>query len=86
MSVSLTTPEANDYVVAGLGANSYYGYLATNGVIRQSGGLAQGSGNNYVETVLCDNTAASATSVTCSSVSGPAAWAANALALRTVSQ
>jgi len=36
MSVSITAPEANDYIVAGLGANSYYGYFATNGTIRHA--------------------------------------------------
>jgi len=82
MSVSITVPEAKDYVVAGLGANSYYGYIASNGTLRQAGGLTQSSGRNLVEMDLCDNTAATATSVTCSSVSGSAAWAAPALVLR----
>ncbi len=82
MSVSITPPEANDYIVAGLGANSYYGYNSTSGTFRQAGGLTQNSGKNYVEMVLCDNTAATATPLTCSSVSGPAAWAIPALILR----
>jgi hypothetical protein len=82
MSVSITAPEANDYIVAGLGANSYYGYFATNGTIRHAGGLTQNSGTNYVEMDLCDNTAVTATSLTCSSVSGSSAWAAPALVLR----
>jgi len=82
MSVSITAPEANDYIVAGLGANSYNGYNMTNGKLRQAGGLTQNSGKNYVEMVLCDNTAATPTSLTCSSVSGPAVWAAPAVLLR----
>jgi hypothetical protein len=81
-SVNLTTHEANDYVVAGLGANSYYGYTAVAGTIRQLAGLTSNSGNNYVEMALCDNSAASATSVACTSVTGPVAWAASALELR----
>jgi hypothetical protein len=81
-SVSLTTQTANGYIVAGLGMNSYYGYFVTSGTMRQAGGLTQNGGSNYVEMALCDNTAATATSVTCSSISGPAAWAAAALALR----
>jgi hypothetical protein len=81
-SVGLTTQEANDYIVAGLGANSYYGYTVTNGTMRQKAGLTSNSGQDYVEMVLCDNTAALATSISCSSVSGPAPWAAPALELR----
>ena len=85
MSVTLITQDANNYVVAGLGANSYYGYNLTNGAVRQVGGLTSNSGNNYVEMDLCDNTAATATSVTCSSVSGSSPWAIPALELRSVS-
>jgi hypothetical protein len=82
ISVSLTTLEANDYIVAGLGANSYSGYNITNGVSRQPAGLTSNAGNNYVEMDLCDNKAATASSVACSSVSAPAPWAAPALELR----
>ena len=82
ISVSLTTQEANDYVVAGLGANSYSGYNITNGISRQSAGLTSNSSNNYVEMDLCDNKAATASSVACLSVSAPAPWAAPALELR----
>jgi hypothetical protein len=85
MSVSLTTQDANNFVVAGLGANSYYGFSATSGGIQQTGGLTSNQGNNYVEMDLFDNTAPTATSVTCSSVSGPATWAIPALELRSVS-
>src|ERR1019366_10514117 len=53
-SVSLTTHDPNDFIVAGLGANSYYGYLMTNGTMRQKSGVTGNSGNNYVEIVLCD--------------------------------
>ena len=83
-SVNLTTHEANDYVVVGLGMNSYFGYTINNGVLRQLGGLTSNPGNNYVEMDLCDNTAGTASSVGCSSVSGQAAWAATALELRPV--
>ncbi len=83
ISVGLTTPDTNDYVVAGLGANSYNSYNMTSGTIRQAGGLTTNPGSNYVEIDLCDNTAAAATSIACSSVSGSAPWAAVALALRT---
>jgi hypothetical protein len=82
LSVSLPTQEANDYVVAGLGANTYFGYMITNGTLRQAGGLTSNSGNNYVEMDLCDNTAASAAPVTCSAAMGSSAWAAPALQLR----
>ena len=85
MSVGLTTQDANNYVVAGLGANSYYGYSMSNGAIRQAAGLTGNPGKNYVEIDLCDNTATTATSVTCSSVSGSAAWAIPALELRSAS-
>ncbi|HWE51900.1 MAG TPA: fibronectin type III domain-containing protein [Bryobacteraceae bacterium] len=82
ISVGLSTDEANDYVVAGLGANSYNNYNPTGGTLRQRGGLTSNPGGNYVEMALCDNTAAAAGTVSCSSVSGPAAWAAIALELR----
>jgi hypothetical protein len=82
ISVSLTTQEANDYIVVGLGANSYSGYNVTNGISRQAAGLTSNSSNNYVEMDLCDNKAAMASSVACSSVSAPAPWAAPALELR----
>jgi len=80
-TVGMTTQEANDVVVAGLGANSYYGYTLTNGVSRQAGGLTSNPGN-YVEMTLCDNKGATVTSVNCSSASGSAHWAALALELR----
>jgi len=86
MSVGLTTQDTNNYVVAGLGANSYYGYSITNGAIRQVAGLTSNPGKNYVEMDLCDNTAAAASAITCSSVSGSAPWAIPALELRSVSQ
>ena len=82
MSVALTIQDANNYVVVGLGANSYFGYNTTNGTLRQAGGLTQTSGRNYVEMVLGDNTAATATSVACSSIFGRAPWAVPALVLR----
>jgi len=85
MSVGLTTQDANNYLVAGLGANSYYGYNLTNGAVRQAAGLTQNPGKNYVEMDLCDNTAITAASVSCSSVSGSAAWAIPALELRSIS-
>jgi hypothetical protein len=83
ISVSLPIPEAKDYIVAGLGANSYNGYNIVTGTFRQAGGLTQNQSSNYVETVLCDNTAATATTVGCASVSASTPWAAPALVLRT---
>ena len=83
-SVGLTTQDPNNYVVAGLGANSYNGYTANAGTIRQLSGLTANSGNNYVEMALCDNTAPTASLVACTSVSGPAPSAAAALELRTL--
>jgi hypothetical protein len=83
ISVSLPIPEAKDYIVAGLGANSFNGYNIAAGTFRQAGGLTQNQTNNYVEMVLCDNTAATSTTVACTSVSGSAPWAAPALVLRT---
>ena len=85
MSVTLATQDANNYAVAGLGANSYFGYNLSNGAVRQAGGLTSNPGNNYVEMDLCDNTAATATSVTCSSVSGSSPWAIATLELRSAS-
>jgi len=81
-SVGLTTQDANNYVVAGIGANSYYGFSNPTGTIRQSGILTNNAGNNYVEMDLFDNTAATPSSVTCGAITGPAPWAAPALELR----
>jgi hypothetical protein len=80
--VSLATQDPNNYVVAGLGANSYYGYSSPGGAKRQSGILTNNAGNNYVEMALFDNTSVAASNVTCSVVTGPAPWAAPALELR----
>ena len=85
MSVTLAIQDANNYVVSGLGTNSYYGYNLTNGAIWQVGGLTSNPGKNYVEMDLCDNTAATATPVTCSSVSSSSPWAIAALELRSAS-
>ena len=84
MSAGLTIHEVNNYVVAGFGANSYYGYTAANGSIRQVAGLTASGGSNYVEMDLFDNTATTVSAVSCSSVSSSAPWAVAALELRTV--
>ena len=81
-SVSLATEDPNDYVVAGIGANSYYRYTTVSGTTRQLGGLTSNAGNDYVEVALCDNTSADASILSCTAVSGSAAWAAPALELR----
>jgi hypothetical protein len=81
-SVSLATQDPNNYVVAGLGANSYYGYSNPVGTKRQVGLLTNNAGNNYVEMALFDNTSSTASNVTNSIVTGPAPWAAAALELR----
>jgi hypothetical protein len=81
-AVSLTTEDKNDYIVAGLGANSYNAQTVTNGKIRQIGGVTETPGTDFVEMDLCDNTVALMTSVTCSSAFGPSPWAAAALELR----
>jgi hypothetical protein len=81
-SVGLTTQDANNYVVAGIGANSYYGYSNPTGTIRQAGVLTGNPGNDYVEMDLFDNTAATASGVTNGVVTAPAPWTAVALELR----
>jgi hypothetical protein len=81
-SISLATQDPNDYVVAGIGANSYYRYTTVSGTTRQLGGLTSNAGNDYVEIALCDNTATTASIISCTAVSGSAAWAAPALELR----
>jgi hypothetical protein len=55
--------EVNNYVVAGMGANSYYGYTAANGSIRQVAALTSSGGSNYVEMDLFDNTASTVSTV-----------------------
>jgi len=55
-SVSLATQDPNDYVVAGIGANSYYRYTTISGTTRQLGGLTSNAGNDYVSRSLCVTT------------------------------
>jgi hypothetical protein len=81
-SAGLITEDPNDYLVAGLGANSYYGYTVISGAARQLAGLTGNPGPNYTEMALCDQPAALPAAVACTSVSGTAPWAALALELR----
>ena len=83
-SVTLTTQDANNYVAAGIGANSYYGYSNPTGSLRQSGVITSNSGSNYVEMALFDKAGATASPVTNGVITSPAPWAALALELRSV--
>jgi hypothetical protein len=79
-TVSITTQDANNFVVAGLGENGNNIYTAQNGNLRQ-----QTSANTRREGTV-DNTAVSASSVTCSvTYSGNAPWVAAAVELRSTS-
>ena len=83
-SVGLTTQDPNNYVVAAIGANSFYGYSKPFGTIQQSGGITSNTGVNYVEMGLLDNAAATPSAVTSRVSTAPAPWAAVALELRSV--
>jgi hypothetical protein len=83
-SVTLATQDPNNYVVAGIGANSFYGYSNPFGTIEQSGGITGNPGSNFVEMSLLDNTAATASAVSNGVITSPAPWAAVALELRSV--
>jgi hypothetical protein len=83
-SAGLTTQDADNVVVAALGANSYYGYANPTCTIRQPGTLTNNSGNNYVEMALLDTTVAVPSSIHCGVSTSPAPWAAVALELRSV--
>ncbi|HET7150874.1 MAG TPA: hypothetical protein VFI60_05650 [Candidatus Acidoferrum sp.] len=81
-TVSLTTQDANNFVVAGLGTSSAttQTFTAQNGSIRETTTLAGSNGT------LVDNTAASPSSVTDSATYSVAGnWAAVALELRSTS-
>ncbi len=80
LSVTLTTQDPNNYVVGGLGANSWNSYAPNSGTLRQTGGPT----NSGIEMALCDNTAATAGPVPCSVNFGTSPWAAVALELRSV--
>jgi hypothetical protein len=84
-SIGLTTQDPNNYVAAGIGANSFYGYSKPVGTIEQSGGITGNTGVNYVEVGLLDSTAATPSTVTSGVSTAPAPWAAVALELRSVS-
>ena len=83
-SIGLTTQDSNNYVAAGIGANSYYGYSNPSGTIRQSGGITTNAGVNYVEMDLFDNTAATPSLVASGVITASAPWAGVALELRSV--
>ena len=79
MTVAITTQDANNYVVAGLGAGALETVTATSGTKR---GTTQGT---TVALALVDNTAASATSVSdTATLSTGTSWAAAAVELRSV--
>ncbi len=84
-SIGLTTQDPNNYVIAGIGANSYYGYSKPVGTLEQSGGITSNTGANYVEIGLLDNMATTPSVVTTGVSTAPAPWAAVALELRSVS-
>ena len=83
-SVSLTTQDSNDYIVAGFGANSYNGYTVTSGALAQFAGVTSNSGGDYVEMTMCDMAVPAATTVACAAAAGSSPWAAPALALRSI--
>jgi hypothetical protein len=79
-TVSLTTQDANNYVVAGLNGDYDASITASVGTVRQT----INAGTN-LSAVLMDNTSASAGSVTCTGTQAvSAAWAAAAVELRSV--
>lgn len=81
VTVSLTTQDANNFVVAALGQVNVPTFTAQNGNVRENYNLAAGATN-----ALVDNTAASASSVTDSvTTNGSLAWYAVALELRSTS-
>ena len=51
-SVTLATQDPNNYVVAGIGANSFYGYSNPFGTIEQSGGITGNSGQQLCRNVV----------------------------------
>src|SRR5690348_6831437 len=81
-SVSITTQDANNFVVAGIGVLAANAQTAQNGNLRLS--ITEGGAGSKSSLGEVDNTAASASSVTCSTTFTSAAWGAVAVELRSV--
>lgn len=77
-SLAITTQDANNFVAAG------YGSLSGGALTAGTGNLRQSDADISIQQAFVDNTAASATSVTCSITLSAAAWAGGALELRSV--
>jgi hypothetical protein len=82
--VSLKTSDPNNYVVAAIGANSYYRFSNPTGTVRRTPGLANNSGEDYVEMQLLDSNSPVPANVTNSVVTAAATFAAAAVELRSV--
>jgi hypothetical protein len=81
-TISLTTQDANNYVIAGFGLVGATVPTSLTGTLR---GTTASAGSNPVVSASTDNTAASASSVTNAITRAAAVWAAAAIELRSVS-
>ena len=78
-TISVTTQDSNNFVVAWVSEGTGTGFTVTNGTVR-----ATDSGSPSTATaIVLDNTAASASSVTCSGTISSQGWHAIAVELRT---
>jgi hypothetical protein len=80
----ITTQDPDNYVVAAISVGSYNGQTGSGGKLRQNGGLTGNTPGNLVGNTLTDNTAPTASAVTCSNSFGREPWAVAAIEFRSV--
>lgn len=83
-TVTIMTQDADNFVIAAISVGSYNGQSVTTGSIRQNGGLTGNNTGNLVGNTLTDNSAATASKVTCANGFGHEPWAVAAVEFRSV--
>jgi hypothetical protein len=84
-TISIMTQDPDNYVVASITVGAYNGQSAAVGKLRQNGGVTSNlPPSQLVGNALTDNTAPTASNVTCTNSFGREPWAAAAIEFRSV--
>jgi hypothetical protein len=83
-TITITTQDADNFVVASISVGSYNSQNPATGTLRQNGGLTGNKAGNLVGNTLTDNTGPANSKVTCANNFGREAWAAAAIELRSI--
>ena len=84
-TISIMTQDPDNYVVASITVGAYNGQSSAIGKIRQNGGVTSNlPPSQLVGNALTDNTASTASNVTCTNSFGREPWAAAAVEFRSV--